>query len=46
MSTLRTILICKFYFELAAGISTETATLDGNKIPASVSVALNLGYAF
>lgn len=35
-----------FCFELAAGMSANTATLDGNKIPASASVALNLGYTF
>lgn len=35
-----------FTFELAAGISDKTTTLDGNKIPASLSCALNLGYAF
>ena len=35
-----------FCFELAAGMSSNTATLDGNKIPASASVALNLGCTF
>ena len=35
-----------FTFEFAAGISKNTATFDGNKIPASVSTAFNLGYAF
>lgn len=35
-----------FTFELAAGISSNTTTLDDTTIPASASVALNLGYAF
>ena len=35
-----------FCFELAAGMSSDTATFDGNKIPASASVALNLGVTF
>ncbi|MCR4662500.1 MAG: hypothetical protein K5622_01270 [Endomicrobiaceae bacterium] len=35
-----------FIFELAAGLSTNTATFDDTKIPASASVALNLGCAF
>ncbi|MBR3627858.1 MAG: conjugal transfer protein TraF [Elusimicrobia bacterium] len=35
-----------FCFELAAGMSSNTATFDGKKIPASASVALNLGYTF
>lgn len=35
-----------FSFELAAGISENTTTFDNNKIPASASLAINLGYAF
>ena len=35
-----------FSFEFAAGISENTTTFDGQKIPASASFALNLGYSF
>ena len=35
-----------FNFEIAAGMSENTTTFDGQTIPASASFALNLGYSF
>jgi len=35
-----------FMFEIAGGASSNSATFDGYTIPATVSVALNLGYNF
>ena len=35
-----------FCIELAGGISTKTTKIDGKEIPASASVALNLGVLF
>jgi len=35
-----------FRFELAAGMSSNTTVLDGNTIPSSASLALNLSYAY
>ena len=35
-----------FRFEVAAGMSSNTTVLDGNKIPASASLAFNLSYAY
>ena len=35
-----------FRFEAAAGMSSNTTVLDGNTIPASVSAAFNLSYAY
>ena len=35
-----------FRFEAAAGMSSNTTVLDGNKIPASASLAFNLSYAY
>ncbi len=35
-----------FCFEIAAGMSSNTTVLDGNEIPSSASLALNLSYAY
>ncbi len=35
-----------FCLEIAGGVSTKTTKVDGNEIPASASVALNLGVLF